>query len=152
MIFNSTPKQRQLIGYFRKLLKLNEDVYYDILSGYGVNSSKELNNLQAEDLLKRLKYQAASMGLYTEKTNYYNKYDNMAGRFGMGTPKQLRMIEAMWKSVSNQDTNELKERALNHFVLRLVGKSHIKFLTQSEISKVIKAIQAMQKQRETVIM
>ena len=148
MIFCSTNKQRQLIGYFRKLLKLNEDTYYDVLAGYGVDSSKNLTINQAEDLLKRLKYQASSMGLYTEKINYYKKYENMAGRYGMGTPKQLRMIEAMWKSVSNQETEEKKEKALNHFVLRLVGKSHIKFLTQSEISKVIKAIQKMKEKNQ----
>ena len=36
----SNSKQRQLIGYFRKLLKISEEAYQEILASYSVESSK----------------------------------------------------------------------------------------------------------------
>lgn len=139
----SSAKQRQKIGYLRKLLNLDEDVYREILADYEVNSSTQLFSFQADELIARLQTQAISLGLYVPK-NFFQKYSNMAGRRGMGTPKQLRKIEVMWKQVSNQQTDEAKERALNRFILRITGKQRLNFLTQEDVSKVIKAIETMQ--------
>ena len=75
----------------------------------------------------------------------------MSGRYGMGTPAQLRKIDAMWKNISNQPTDTAKEKALNSFIERITGKKRLSFLTQNEISKVIKAIQVMeQNQKEKI--
>ena len=146
MIYKSLAYQRQMIGYFRKLLKINEDIYYDILATYNVASSKDLTYSQAKELIENLKAKAVETGVYIPRTSIYKtKYDNMSGRLGMGTPKQLRKIDVMWKSVSNQQTNVNKEKALNKFLFKITGKERLQFLTQSEISKVIKALTMMQK-------
>ncbi|MBR1943116.1 DUF1018 domain-containing protein [bacterium] len=140
----STSKQRQLIGFFRKTLKLQDDIYREILTSYHVDSSKKLTYEQASELLNNLKNKAISMGLYKTKPL---KYDNMAARWGMATPKQLRYLEYLWSTVSNQPTLELKQKALNHFIRPITKKDHIKFLTQNDVSMVIKAIETMQKQQ-----
>lgn len=144
MIF-STSKQRQLIGFFRKTLKLDNDIYYEILSSYGVKSSKKLTYQFAQEILENLKNKAIALKLYTPKNNDYLKYNNMSARWGYATPKQLRKIDVMWGMVSRQKTKKDKEIALNHFVKRITGKEHINFLLQSDVSKVIKAIETMLK-------
>lgn len=144
----SSPKQRQLIGYFRILLKIDDDTYRDIIAYYNVNSTTQLSYSEANELLERLKMQAVGLGLYTPKSgNNWNKYENMAGRYGMATPKQLRKIEVMWKNISNKPNDFEKEKALNFFISRITGKQRLNFLTQTDVSKVIKAIETMEKQK-----
>ncbi len=146
----SSAKQRQKIGYLRKLLNLDEDVYREILADYEVNSSTQLLDVQADELIRRLQTHAISLGIYVPKY-FFQKYSNLAGRRGMGTPKQLRKIEVMWKQVSNQPTDVTKERALNRFILRITGKQRLNFLTQEDVSKVIKAIETMQEKASKTI-
>ncbi|MCD8025333.1 MAG: regulatory protein GemA [Candidatus Gastranaerophilales bacterium] len=140
-MIKSSAKQRQLIGFLRKQLKIDADIYYDILSSYNVESSKDLSYQDAEEILSKLKKEAIKQGVYTPKTNY-EKYGTMYGRFGMGTPKQLRKIEAMWMNISNQKT----ENSMNKFIYRITGKQRLNFLTQMDVRKVIKALETMQQQ------
>ena len=142
----STPKQRQLIGYFRKILKIDDDVYQEILNSFYVKSSKELSYTEAGELINNLKHNAMELNLYNPKLKTNNlKFENMGARQGFATPKQLRMIDTLWKQVSNKETNQEKEKALNIFIERITGKKRLNFLTQKDVSKVIKAIKAMQK-------
>jgi len=137
----SKPFQRKSIGYFRKILGIDDDTYKEILANYNVDSSKNLTYQYANELLNNLKNKAISLNLYSPKL----KYENMFSRYGMATPKQLRMIEAMWADVSNQSTLMLKQKALNKFVKKITNKDHIKFLTKDDIKKVVLAIKTMQK-------
>ena len=149
MIFESTPRQRQMIGYLRKLLKISNDTYYEIIyNGWGVDSSKDLSFNAAESLIIQFKKQATDAGLYEPKNNFFDRYKSLEGRTGMATPAQLRKINIMWKFVSKQPTDELKEQALNNFIYRITGKERLNFLTQRDVSKVVKAIETMTKQRK----
>ena len=150
MIFESTPRQRQMIGYLRKLLKISNDTYYEIIyNGWGVESSKDLSFNAAESLITQFKRQATDAGLYKPaKNNYLDRYRSLEGRTGMATPAQLRKINIMWKFVSKQPTDELKEQALNSFIKRITGKERLIFLTQKDVSKVVKAIETMYKTKK----
>ena len=144
----SIPKQRQMIGYFRKLLKLDDDTYRDMLSGFGVNSSLQLEYNDANSLIDVLKANAVKMGFYEPKLNNYQKYENLKNRpRGMATPAQLKLINVLWKSVSTKETDAQKEIALNRFIHNITGKNHIHFLEQDDVKKVIKAIKTMQIQQ-----
>lgn len=148
----STPKQRQLIGYLRKLLCLSEDVYHDILWTWGVDSSKELTAVQAETLLNQLKQQAIGCGKYTPKAKYKTqkwKYNNYSDRDAeMASPAQLRMIEGLWFEVSYQSNDTDREIALNKLCERITGKSRLVFITKLEVRKIVQAINAMKSKRE----
>lgn len=148
----STPKQRQLIGYFRKLLCLSDDIYHDILWTWGVDSSKELTVVQAETLLNQLKQQAIGCGKYTPKAKYKTqkwKYNNYSDRDGeMASPAQLRMIEGLWFEVSYQTNDTDRETALNKLCERITGKARLVFITKNEVSKMIKAINSMKLNKE----
>lgn len=145
--FKSTSKQRQMIGYFRKILGLSEDLYHDILWTWGVDSSRDLTAAQAETLLKQLKEKAISQGKYQPKARYKAqkwKYNNYIERDeNMASPAQLRMIEGLWFEVSTQTNDTDREHALNKLCQRITGKARIIFLTKPEVSKLIKALNSM---------
>ena len=144
----SSPKQRQMIGYLRRTLKMDDDTYYDMLHfHFAKESAKELDTKEANQFIDILKAQAFLNGIFIpNKQPERVKYENLSGRArGMATPRQLRYINVLWKQVSNKETEEEKETALNRFVYRITGKSHMHFLEQADVQKVIKAIQTMSK-------
>lgn len=143
----STPQQRKLIGYFRKLLKMPEDVYKEILWTWHVDSSKELTVDEAETLLRQLKKNAISSGVYEGKKKYSfqkYRYNSLEGRDDkMATPLQLRKIEAMWLEVSRVSGDTARAEALNSFAKRITGKERLVFLTKADASKLINAMNNM---------
>lgn len=145
--FKSSSKQRQMIGYFRKVLGLSDDLYHDILWTWGVDTSKDLTASQAELLLKQLKEKAIGEGKYEPKARYKAqkwKYNNYIDRDEiMASPAQLRMIEGLWFEVSTQTNDTDREHALNKLCQRITGKARIIFLTKPEVSKLIKALNSM---------
>lgn len=148
----SNAKQRQMIGYLRKLLGLSDDIYHDILWSWGVDTSKELSAEQAEVLINQFKEQAIGLGKYEPKAKYKSqrwKYNNyLAREDNMASPAQLRMIEALWFQVSNQTTDTERENALNKLSERVTGKSRLIFLTKKDVSKLIKALNVMKLNKE----
>ncbi len=145
----STPKQRQLIGYFRKILKMPESDYRELIKVYHSSTSKELTYENASKVIEYLRNKAIALKIYVPKNNYL-KFENLSGRWGYATPRQLRMISAMWDKVSNKNTKEERERALNFFVKRICGVEHINFCTWRDISKLKKAIENMPLVKERV--
>lgn len=140
----SSAKQRSKIGYLRKLNGLNEDIYREMLLGFGVCSSKDLSDNQAEIFIQRLNRLAIEAGLHKPRNkSVFNKhrFNDCANREGMATPAQLRKIEAMWFGVSYKTTDAERKKALNHFIERIVSKSSIRFLTSKDVHKVIKALE-----------
>jgi len=145
----SSAKQRQMIGFLRRTLKMDDDTYRDMLYfEYGKSSAKELDSSEANRFIDILKAQAVYQGVYIPVKKPSNvKYENLQGRTrGMATPRQLRYIDVLWKKVSIKETDKDKETALNRFVYRITGKSHMHFLEQGDVQKVIKAIQTMIKE------
>ncbi|MGN0014832.1 MAG: phage protein GemA/Gp16 family protein, partial [Candidatus Gastranaerophilaceae bacterium] len=97
----SSAKQRQRLGFFRKLLNISEELYRELLSQFGVETSKELTSQQIEELTSQLRNHAQVQGLYRAKPSFLKyKYNNLTERQGMASPAQLRKIEVMWKNVS----------------------------------------------------
>ncbi|MGN0013882.1 MAG: regulatory protein GemA [Candidatus Gastranaerophilaceae bacterium] len=140
----SSPKQRQRLGYFRKLLNLSEDLYRELLEQFGVETSKNLTSHQIEELTTRLAKNAQEQGLYKPKPSFLKyKYNNLAKREGMATPAQLRKIDIMWKNISRQKNEKDRESALQVMIKKITGKDHIKFLTPLDVRKVIKTFENM---------
>lgn len=140
----SSPKQRQRLGYFRKLLNLSEDLYRELLEQFGVTTSKDLTSQQIEELTSRLSKNAQEQGLYKPKPSFLKyKYNNLAKREGMASPAQLRKIDIMWKNVSRQSNDKDRESALQVMIKKITCKDHIKFLTSRDVRKVIKTFENM---------
>lgn len=143
----STAKQRQDIGYMRKLLGLEDEVYYDMVYQYnGAKSSKDLSAAEATDLLNRLRDNGKSAGVFKPKaeTRFKQyKYNNLGQRPGYASPAQLRKIEAMWACVTRAETQEARKKALNVFIKRITGKDNILFIESRDAAKLIKALSTM---------
>ncbi len=148
----SDNKQKAMIHQLKKLLGLDNDVYKEMLfNSYGVTSSKDLTYKQATDFMTNLKKQAEQAGLWESKRSFqkYN-YNNLEGREGMATPKQLRMMAAMWADYSNCETNEDREKAFRNFISKRFSVSDIKFIDVKTASKIIHALKIMTEQKKAV--
>lgn len=140
----SSPKQRQRLGFFRKLLNLSEELYKELLEQFGVETSKNLTSQQIEELTSRLAKNAQARGLYKPRPSFIKyKYNNLGEREGMASPAQLRKIDIMWKNVSRQKNEKDRETALQIIIKKITGKDHIKFLTPVDVRKLIKTFENM---------
>ncbi len=135
--------QIQKIHIAKKQLKLNDETYREMLSGYGVASSKDLTYKQAEDLLRRLEASGwKPTGIkppagIDEKKWGKQKFEDLKGRGEeYAAPQQLRMIEARWKDVTGNEP----DKGLNKFIKRVVNIDSIEWLRQSHVKKVLKAL------------
>ncbi len=143
-MLNSTPKQRQELGFIRKLAGIDEDTYREILSSYGVESSKDLTKAEIEELINSLRDKAKEIGTFKPKKSFIHcKYNNLAGREKMASPAQLRKIEAMWFRISRQKTDEERAKALKIMIKKITGKDGMSFLTAVDVRKIIKTFENM---------
>jgi len=111
--------QIQKVHIAKKQLNLSDKTYREMLSGYGVVSSKDLTFDQAADLLSKLevagwKPTGANPPEGVDKSKWgKNKYEDLRGRGEeFAAPQQLRMIEAKWKDVTGKNP----ENGLNKFL------------------------------------
>ncbi len=139
-----TAKQIKKIHTLISKLKMSDSEYRFLLSEYWVNTSKDLSYIEAQALIQRLEERALKAGVwsrYSERGKI--RYEDLGKRQGMATPKQLRMIEAMWKEVSHIHNIERRQMALRRFIFRIVGVSDMRYLEAHHVPKVMKAIKAM---------
>ncbi len=139
-----TPLQVKKIHIAKSQLSLSEQQYRDTLSGFKnaagepSSSCKELNYDQAEVLLNTFK----KLGWQEKHSGKPLKYERYAGRDAkFATPKQMRSIDALWFTSIN--VREKTEEAMNNFIHRIAGVSHISFLLASDVHKMRKAIQKL---------
>jgi hypothetical protein len=120
---------------YRKLINLNFDP---------ATSSKELTYKQAEFFITKLEEIAVSKGVWV-KHEGKGRYENLGCREGMATPKQLRLVEYLWKDVSIIKEPKNRQKALRAWLQKRFGVSDLRFLDRSVTSKVIYALNQMKK-------
>lgn len=137
----STYAQIKKIHTLKNVLRLDDDLYLDMLMSFGVQSSKKLTTTEAGIFLEILEEKA----VLTNKWEVRNKkYEELKFRDeDMATPAQLRMIEAMWREVCYVDSPEFAKQSLRKFIQNKFKIADIKFLTKKKAVKVIRAISAM---------
>jgi hypothetical protein len=147
------PAQVRIIHVLKSKLRMEESDYRQMLAGYGVTTSKDLTRLQAADLTMKL--QAATNPKPTRETSspsiYIRKYDELGHRPGMGSPPQLRKIEAMWADVSRQPDAASRATALRRFLKIICGVEEITWLETTpvnHVSKVLRALESMKRNKE----
>jgi hypothetical protein len=159
----ATKEQIIKIHILKTQLALSDDEYYSALESYGVNSSKELTKVQAKDLISKLQRLAdANMNTpnpsmrgdvntpYPSERGERNsigqplKYEELGIRYDetrkeyYATPKQLRLIEALWRSHPN--VIDRSDKAMIKYIKRITGVDKMEWLMMSDIKKIIKAI------------
>ena len=119
---------------------LSDENYRGILSGFVTSSGKpaesckQLNYDQAEVLLNKF----VELGFKQKRSGKPLKYEDLANRdYKFASPKQLRMLEAMWMD----NAREKNESAFTKFINRISGKNHISFILKTDVQKIKKAIE-----------
>jgi len=122
-----------------KDLKINDDNYRDMLSGFITDkggpavSCKDLNENQANILLNTFK----TLG-WNSKPRIKNPFDEFANRdFKFATPDQMLKVYTLWQKNSNEKT----KTSLIKFAKRIIKSDDISFWLKSDMSKLIKAVE-----------
>jgi hypothetical protein len=147
-----TPMQIKKIHALKNRLGWTDEQYREYLMTEGDGfalSCKDLSEDEAEKLIRKMELAAAAKGVWKRfGSGGVKKYDELGERPGMASPKQLRMIEAMWAEASKYKRNtEARERALRYFLHRIAGVDRLEFLEQGQVQKIIKAIFKMKERR-----
>lgn len=120
-----------IIHIAKNKLKLSDDEYRDILSRFGVKSSKELDNMQFDALMN-----------FFERLGFVSNYVKVKKPVNKHNPPfasdyQIAKIKAMWNEKSKTKT----EKSLERFVFRITGKINLTVLVHKDIMKIIKALE-----------
>lgn len=142
-----TPKQIKKIHTLKTKLKMTDEEYRLRLSDYWVSTSKDLTYEEAEDFIQKLEKEAIEKILWTPHVLVHYRYEDMETVHGMATPRQLRMIEAMWKDVSYLRDETKRLRALRKFVKKITGTDNLRELTFVQARKVINAIMHIKRRK-----
>jgi len=134
-----TPQQIKVIHTLKSRLGISDEVYRSILRDWHVYSSTQLTAEGADQLIHFLRHAAEREGKWIQPRK---KYAHLAGRYGMATPKQLRMIEAMWSGVSRASKPAERAYALCSFLERF-GINRLEDLEFHQVHKVVRTLQAM---------
>jgi hypothetical protein len=140
------PDQIKTIHALKRTLGLTEEVYRDMLKdACSVTSSKDIRSAgEAEQLIRALRALTGATPYPQGKA----KYEHLGERPGMATPKQLRMIEAMWADVSFQPSSKAREKALQTLLLDRYRIGGILWIEDSDVQRVVKGLQQMKRLKD----
>ena len=145
------------IHWIKRQAGMSEEEYRTMLASYGVESSKELSYWRGVELIRKMesliqqKVNRLEDGSTQESNTLSRKYEELGVRWDevrgeyMATPKQLRMIEAMW--MTHPLVDQKNEEALRKFVKKITGADKLEWLYMSDIRKVVNAIKSLKKKK-----
>lgn len=145
----TSEKLVQKIKMLQRALGMEDHVYRNMLAQYNAKSSKELGNRNAAGLAKKLEEMAIDAGVWQDRRSAgrekYSEYDHRPEP--MATGNQMRMIDAMWRSVSYIKDPQKRKTALDRFIKRITGKDALEWIEHKDVNKIVKAIKRMQSQQ-----
>lgn len=139
-----TTGQIKKMHALKRALGWDDDLYHEILDDrYGVKSSTMLTSYQAYNFIKVFEQRAIELNVWTPGGAAKFLSLKSRNRKGYATDKQARLVDALWCQVSRQDDEKSRDKALRHFLKRLVGVDDIRFVERHNVEKIVKALEAM---------
>lgn len=139
----STVLQIKRIHTFKTQLGIDDELYREMLASFGVCSSKNLTETEAEILIEILNDKSKKV-----KPRKPKKYDDLSQRdTKMSTPLQLRKIEAIWWDICDSAESVKQIRSLRKFIKRQCKIDDIKFLSKREASKLIAVLEKIKSEK-----
>lgn len=130
-----TLYQIKKIHTLKSRLGLDDELYRDMLMSFGVGSSKNLTNAEAQVFIEILEDKFAAF------KKQIKKYDELSSRGSlMASPAQLRMLEAVWREICFVDSDDFAKQSLRKYLQNKFGVSDLKFLTKNKAVKAIRSI------------
>ena len=132
-----TPAQIKKIHAVKGALKLDDPTYRDILSGYGVKTSKRLTITKADELIADLEGKAIAAGVWEKRPGSGGKGQGSR----IGEDPQALKIQSLWAQLHQAgkvQTNNAK--ALSAYVKRMAGKDALRWCSSAEKGRIIEAL------------
>jgi len=139
-----TPGQIKKLHALRRALRLDEATYRAVLEQYGGASSQDLSPRALARCIEQLERQAVEAGVWQSRGGA----PAPRKRPGAASDAQLRLVAALWKQVSRQETEAARKAALEKFVARITGKPKLAWCGQRDIEKLVNALEGMGAKRE----
>ena len=139
-----TPGQIKKLHALRRALGLDEPTYRAILERFGAASSKNLSPRALARCIEQLEQDAVEAGVWQGRGGA----PVSRKRPGSASDAQLRLVAALWKQVSRQETETGRKAALDKLVMRIAGKPKLAWCGQRDIEKLVSALEAMGAKRE----
>ena len=128
--------QIKKIHTLTNLLGLEDEIYRDRLASFGVGSSKNLTETEAQILIEILEDKVSL------KENSHKKYDDFKFRDNaMATPAQLRKIEVVWKDMHTFTDKDSAKKTLRKFIKKQFHFEDIRFITKIKAGKIIAVLE-----------
>jgi hypothetical protein len=149
----STRPQIAMIHTLKSKLGIDDDNYRAMLSGFGVESSKDLSTADAKAFIESLiaqikgggKVHIRQVGTTASADQVLNGKARYAASNEVATYAQQAKIRHLWDTVSRVPESD-RARALNNFLEKRFQISHLSWLPRERVGKVIHTLVAMQKQ------
>jgi hypothetical protein len=150
----ATRGQLSMIHTLKSKVGMSDEDYRALLSGFGVESSKELTGPGAKELIEALMrlVPGGALSFPPRRVKTASADAVLSGKLRhadsneVATFKQQAMIRAMWNEVSRAPESE-RAQALNNFLEKRFQISHIRWLPRERVGKVIRTLEAMKKQQ-----
>lgn len=144
-----TGTQVRMIHTLASALHYDDWVYRIVLrDSFGVTSSKQLSYAQAAGFINDLENLAVEKGVWT-KTEGNAAFNGLGHRLGMAAPAQLRKIEVLFRNVTRIKDIDARKRGLRTFLKNKFHVSDIRFVTEEQVSKIVKALTEWQSRQES---
>lgn len=126
---------------------VDDDSYRAMLAGYGVESCRDLDAVQAASVISFLQVLVDGSGnRRPRRSTGAKRYEDLDGRSAeWATSKQLRMLEAMWMDVTRQKTREKAMLAYHSWLMHKFGLTSAEMIAREDVGKVKMALASMRK-------
>lgn len=141
------PTRNQIIKIhaLKGSLKLDDDTYRDILSGYGVKTSTKLSIVKADQLIDDLTKKAVAAGVWEKR-----KPAAKAKTRKLADDDQSKMIRGIWIELAGMTggVRDSSEAALESYCKRMTGIQKLQWLDVKQAQLVIEALKKWRKRIE----
>jgi phage gp16-like protein len=133
----ASPAQIKKIHALKGALKLEDELYRQLLAGFKVKTSTKLSIPKADELIKDLEDKAVAAGVW-EKRKPARKAQAKAP---LNDDPQVRKIRELWiKLVQAGKVRNASEAAMNVYVKRMTNIDRVEWLSVAKASTVIEAL------------
>ena len=141
------PTRNQIIKIhaLKGSLKLDDAMYRDVLSGYGVVTSKKLTITKADQLIDDLTRKAVAAGTWEERKPAAKAKTTRK----LADDDQSKMIRGIWIELHEMGAvRDSSEAALASYVKRMTGAAALQWLSVIQAQTVIEALKKWRKRVE----
>jgi hypothetical protein len=146
-----TKEQIVRVHTLKAKLGMRDEEYRALLSGYEVESCKEMTVLQADTMCRFLQDMLDKRdGKTVVRTGRGSRrYAELEGRGSdWATPAQLRMLEAMWMDVTVQRSRDDALVAYRSFLMKRWSVAGPEMIRRDQVGPIRMALQAMVRQKK----